>query len=569
MAEENTVTMTVENIDRLFSEIVVNGESHVSENYVPPVQLEQVVPQTVEDEEEPQNNTPAQVVQGQDVHAVDLNNVLHDFVDPSVTQGLANEIQTRQTADTALQNSINTINSKIPNQASAENQLADKNFVNSSIATNTANFLGTYTTLQEIEAIPNPTNNDYAFLATTDSAGNTLYDRYKYSGEDEEWHFEYELNNSGFTAEQWATINSGLTQQSVDEDIQEAISQVGSGIEVYDTEEEMEEDLPNKQDDDLVGTLSADDGELQDAPLGSVMSYLGTTDPSDGKWLICDGRDTTGTAIELETHYPSLFMFLGGTNVLPLISDKTELDWNNVTETTISDTTEHTMTITQDGCLFYDMGGFNGTYGYVSVNGVEVTKGSTNNSNYAVKQEGSVEVKKGDIVVYKNGWTNTYLSSYKLILVPYKHYKIIKAVSSVDTYNMPSSEIAQVEQYVDEGINTIKNNGLSYSITETLTGGTWIDGKPIYRKVVDCGELPNNNVKSVAHNITNIDKVIKIYGVTIGSSDTFPLPYATTTGIGNCIAISYNSTNVTIRTGVNRTGHTNTYITLEYTKTTD
>lgn len=208
MAEENTVTKTVENVDRLFPEIVVNGESHVSNNYVPPVQLEQVVPQAVE-QETPQNNTPSQTAQGQDVYAVELNSTLHNLVDRDLNQ------------------EVTDIEALIPNQASSENQLADKDFVNSSIATNTANFLGTYSTLAEIEALPNPTNNDYAFLETTDSAGNTLYDRYKYNTENDEWLFEYELNNSGFTAEQWATINSGLTQASVDQDIADAIASIG------------------------------------------------------------------------------------------------------------------------------------------------------------------------------------------------------------------------------------------------------------------------------------------------------------------------------------------------------
>lgn len=483
MAEENTVTMTVENIDRLFPEIVVNGESHVSENYVPPVQLEQSVPQTVEDEEAPQNNTPAQATQGQDVHAVELNDVLHDFVDPEVAQGLADEIQTRRNADTALQNSINTINSKIPNQASSENQLADKNFVNSSIATNTANFLGTYTTLQEIEAIPNPTNNDYAYWDTTDSAGNTVYKRYKYNGEDDEWLYEYDLNNSSFTAEQWATINSGLTQASVDEDIQEAISQVGSGIEVYDTEEEMEEDLPNKQDGDLVGTLSSDEGELQDAPLGSVTSYLGSTDPSDGKWLICDGRDTTGTAIELETHYPSLYMFLGGTNVLPYIVDRNSpLDYTRIVTRNLGGNSTDTWTATDAGLVVAPFVGFNGAYGYVSVNGVTITRASTPNNQVGAQCGAcSVFVEKGDVIKVCNNY-HTVANTWSFI--PFSKYKIIKAVSSVDMYHAPASEIAQIEQYFDEG----QQRAQSYSTTETWTGGYWIDGKPIYRK---CFYYPN------------------------------------------------------------------------------
>ena len=214
MAEE--VTKVVENVDRLFSEIVVNGESHTSDRYVPP-EPEQTYVSTQQEETPEENPQPQQTVTGQFVKAVELNNILHNLKDLALTE----EVNTIQSALSLIQQgledlntAINSIGAKIPAQASASNQLADKNFVNSSITTNTANFLGTYDTLAEIEAIQNPTNNDYAFLATTDSAGNTLYDRYKYNSDNDEWLFEYEINNSGFTAEQWATINSGISQVS-------------------------------------------------------------------------------------------------------------------------------------------------------------------------------------------------------------------------------------------------------------------------------------------------------------------------------------------------------------------
>lgn len=109
---------------------------------------------------------------------------------------------------------ISAINGKIPNDATTANQLTTEAFVNSSIATNTANFIGTFNSVAELEAYSGTlTNNDYAFVETTDSAGNTLYDRYKWNGT--EWLFEYELNNSSFTAEQWAAINSGITTSGV------------------------------------------------------------------------------------------------------------------------------------------------------------------------------------------------------------------------------------------------------------------------------------------------------------------------------------------------------------------
>ena len=113
---------------------------------------------------------------------------------------------------------ISTINGKIPSAATSSNQLADKSFVNSSISTNTANFIGTFNSVAALEAYSGTvTNNDYAFVTSTDTAGNTLYDRYKYttSTNPASWVFEYELNNSSFTSDQWAAINSGATTTNI------------------------------------------------------------------------------------------------------------------------------------------------------------------------------------------------------------------------------------------------------------------------------------------------------------------------------------------------------------------
>lgn len=110
-----------------------------------------------------------------------------------------------------VQANINAVNAKIPSTASATNQLADQDFVNSSVSTATATFRGTVNSYNDLPTMVDL--NDYSFVKSTDSAGNTLYKRYKYDGT--QWVFEYTLNNSSFTAEQWATINSGLTQGSI------------------------------------------------------------------------------------------------------------------------------------------------------------------------------------------------------------------------------------------------------------------------------------------------------------------------------------------------------------------
>lgn len=148
------------------------------------------------------------------------------------------------TVDSSLDaNSTNPVQNQaiaelIPNAASFTNQLADKAFVNSSITTATSNFLGTYDIVDDLHLTASdmsnhstvaaaiaseitfpvgyPTNNDYVFieLSAEDAGGVGQYDRYKYTGSG--WTFEYTLNNSSFTADQWAAINSTITSTKVE-----------------------------------------------------------------------------------------------------------------------------------------------------------------------------------------------------------------------------------------------------------------------------------------------------------------------------------------------------------------
>ena len=100
-----------------------------------------------------------------------------------------------------------------PNQLAGARSTAE--FVNSSIATNTANFAGTFTSESEFPAVA--TNNDYLFLDTVDEEGNKIFKRYKYAADTSRWVYEYTLNNSSFTAAQWAAIQSGITAEIVND----------------------------------------------------------------------------------------------------------------------------------------------------------------------------------------------------------------------------------------------------------------------------------------------------------------------------------------------------------------
>lgn len=119
---------------------------------------------------------------------------------------------------------VRNITEVIPSDASVDNKLTTESFVNSSIATNTATFRGTYDlTAEQLNALPwqstNPDgtyycdNNDYVFLTTKKDGQVIAYSRYKcvIAASTITWVYEYTLNNSSFTDEQWAAINSGIT----------------------------------------------------------------------------------------------------------------------------------------------------------------------------------------------------------------------------------------------------------------------------------------------------------------------------------------------------------------------
>lgn len=128
---------------------------------------------------------------------------------------------------TVIQVAVDEINSKIPAAASAENQLADKDWVNSSIATATSTFRGTFETESDLPK-DGVMANDYAFIIFAGEDGNPEYRRYKYA--DGAWVYEYTLNNSSFTADQWSAINSGITKEKLEEIESAGVVKIGAGL---------------------------------------------------------------------------------------------------------------------------------------------------------------------------------------------------------------------------------------------------------------------------------------------------------------------------------------------------
>lgn len=109
---------------------------------------------------------------------------------------------------------------------------------------------------------------------------------------------------------------------------------------------------------------------------------------------------------------------------------------------------------------------------------------------------------------------------------------------------------------------------MSYSTTEQIIG-KWIDGNTIYRKVIDISNLPNATIKQVAYNISNLDKVINLFGIAyeLNTPRHYPLPYVSTAALANNIGINIEGSYININTGTDRSGLTG-YVIIEYTKST-
>lgn len=102
----------------------------------------------------------------------------------------------------------------------------------------------------------------------------------------------------------------------------------------------------------------------------------------------------------------------------------------------------------------------------------------------------------------------------------------------------------------------------SYSTTEVNTGKTWIDNKPIYRKVINVGSLPNNSSKTVATGIIQTDiRIVSLTGVCFTSDGRYQ---ASLNDVYSRITL-VPTNNLSITTTLDFSSYTG-YAILEYTK---
>ena len=136
-----------------------------------------------------------------------------------------------------------------------------------------------------------------------------------------------------------------------------------------------------------------------------------------------------------------------------------------------------------------------------------------------------------------------------------------KADTNASAISTINSTISSLSDKIDESE--------SFSSTEVEIG-TWIDGKPLYRTVVNTGALPNNTTKTIPHSISNIKKITFLHGVAHNTvTDGYiPLPYASVTSAQTCMVYA-GVQNVYFTTQADLSAYLESYMILEYTKTTD
>lgn len=140
-----------------------------------------------------------------------------------------------------------------------------------------------------------------------------------------------------------------------------------------------------------------------------------------------------------------------------------------------------------------------------------------------------------------------------------------------DINKVNADDMNEIKSVVNENANINE-----YSTTEQVIG-KWINGKPIYRKVVPLGTLPNQDTIQVSSGLdSNIVRIVHIYGVVTDKTnyEAFPIPFSwgSNTEIQNFCGIFFGGTgssgNVWFRTNRNMSNYEG-YAILEYTKTTD
>lgn len=275
------------------------------------------------------------------------------------------------------------------------------------------------------------------------------------------------------------------------------------------------------------------------APVGTLIQQY-KKKPMSG-YLYCDGSTFD------ENAYPALYMYLG-TNVLPDYRECVMVGAEQNTTDTIA---------THD---VYTEGEFKDDRLQNHIHGLFNHNPGGDAGNYTVNSS-DTGFDKNAYTGVTNGARTGDVTHGKQKAV----YVYIKATSGL-AENQQDNVLKDVKDYVD--------NSNSYSTEEIKTGGTWIDGKPIYRKALTA-TLQNDEQVLTIEISKQLKSIVGIRGILTTSQNVdFPIPYCFVDGSSvNQVYVYCQGLNLIIiprSTSGNyfKAGCTIRAI-LEYTKTTD
>lgn len=167
------------------------------------------------------------------------------------------------------------------------------------------------------------------------------------------------------------------------------------------------------------------------------------------------------------------------------------------------------------------------------------------------------------------------MTSYSLILV-WRNVKLQPNFSWQKYEGKPEDQKEQFQYQLQQQHGVVSNSinatidDSSYFTRERMTSFTWVDNKAIWTKTVFCGALPNAGLKTVAHGIdfTKVNQVVGIKGIAYDPVTPLAigLNFADGGGAADSVGVFVDATNINLSTGSNRTGFTQTYVTIEFTK---
>lgn len=246
----------------------------------------------------------------------------------------------------------------------------------------------------------------------------------------------------------------------------------------------------------------------------------------------------------------------------------------SISPNTNQDGTTVTITDVNGPHSFEVLNGLNGEDGLpgndATINGVN-TLNIVSGENISIEQqENTLTISASTSSQYTAGNGITIESNEISVTTP------VKSVLTQDEFDALSDTEKNSGLYLIEGESTSDGSSSDkyndvYSTQETRIG-TWIDGKPIYRKTYLSTTPQTNDYNYMDISDISIDMLVNLYGTLVVGNKTFvPANTADVTGWHFYVNLDSNRIQCTIRmpTGASWGYGKIFYVNLEYTKTTD